>query len=98
NRGAAKGVRPVRLFGGQFLGQAVTFVYLTQAGQAGGGFSASLWPQFSLYNFVVANFWPIYWIGFAIDRAAGKSTDLHGFAVAQDRAGDVLHLVKTMIG
>jgi hypothetical protein len=88
----------VRLFGGQFLGQAVTFVYLTQTGQTGPGFNATLWPQFSLYNFLIANFWPIYWIGFAIDRAKLKTTYWHIFAVAHERAGDVLHLVKMLIG
>ena len=86
------------LFGGQFVGQAATFVYLTQASQSGPAFDIALWPQFSIYNFLIANFWPLYWIGFAIDRAKVKDTYWHVFAIAHDRAGDVFHLMQLMVG
>jgi hypothetical protein len=87
----------MRLFGGQFLGQGVTFVYLTQAAQATPNFNPALWPQFSIYNFLIANFWPIYWIGFAIDRAKVQEIYRHIFTIAHDRAGDVFALIHTMI-
>ena len=88
----------MRLFGIQFLGQGVTFVYLTQAAQQMPGFSADLWPQFSIYNFLVANFWPVYWIGFVMDRARVVTIYRHVFVIAHDRAGDVLSLIQMSVG
>ncbi len=61
------------------------------------GFSAGLWPQFSVYNFLVANFWPIYWIGYAMDRARAQVIYRHVFAIAHDRAGDILSLIQVMM-
>ena len=87
----------MRLFGIQFLGQGVTFVYLTQAARQMPGFNADLWPQFSIYNFLVANFWPVYWIGFAIDRARAVTIYRHVFAIAYERAGDILSLIQMTI-
>jgi hypothetical protein len=31
-------------------------------------FDHRFWPGFSVYNLVVANFWPLYWLGYFIDR------------------------------
>ena len=87
----------MRLFGIQFLGQGATFVYLTQAAQEMPGFSARLWAQFSVYNFLVANFWPVYWIGFAMDRARAQAIYRHVFVIAHDRAGDILSLAQMTI-
>jgi hypothetical protein len=79
----------MRLFGGQFLGQAATFVYLTQASPTVANFSPVLGPQFSIYNFLVASFWPIYWIGFALDRAKTQAIYGHVFTIAHERAAEL---------
>ena len=84
----------MRLFGMQFIGQAATFVYLTEAAQAIPQFKPGLWPQFSIYNLLVANFWPVYWIGFALDRVKTQEIYRHIFAIALDRANDALSLVQ----
>jgi hypothetical protein len=55
-------------FGGYFLGQVGTFVYLIGAMKDSPQFDHRFWPGFSLYNLVVANFWPFYWLGYFIDR------------------------------
>jgi len=87
----------MRLFGMQFLGQAVTFVYLTQATQNLADFKPGLWPQFSIYNFLVSNFWPVYWIGFAINRVKTREIYGHIFSIAHGRAADLFGFVHTMI-
>lgn len=84
----------MRLFGAQFLGQAATFVYLNQATP---GVSAALWPQYAIYNFLVANFWPLYWIGFAIDRAQTRHIYSRIFEIGHGRAHDILSIFHATI-
>jgi len=79
-------------FGGYFLGQAVTFVYLTSAAQATPQFDAQFWPQLSLYNLLVANFWPLYWLGHILDRPKLDAAYWHVFEIARDRATELYHL------
>ena len=79
-------------FGGYFIGQAVTFVYLTGTAQAAPQFEAQFWPQLSLYNLLVANFWPLYWAGHFFDKAQVQEAYWHTFAAARDSAGWVFQL------
>jgi hypothetical protein len=88
----------MRPFGIQILGQGATFIYLTQASQEMPNFSPAMWPQFSIYNFLIANFWPVYWIGFAMDRARSQQIYRHVFEIAHERAGDISSLIQMMIG
>jgi hypothetical protein len=80
-------------FGGYFFGQVGTFVYLIETMKSAPEFDVALWPQFSLYNLVVANFWPLYWVGYFIDRMKLERIYWHVYDVAQARAADVLALV-----
>ena len=86
----------MRMFGFQFLGQGITFIYLSLMLPGTLGFNPAFWPQISIYNFFVANFWPIYWVGFVIDRAKCKAIYWHVFTVAHARAGDVIGLAHHM--
>lgn len=79
----------MRIIGGHFIGQAVTFVYLTSAAQAAPAFDAQYWPQLSFYNLVVANFWPLYWLGHILDNAKVEEAYWHVFDVARDRATEI---------
>jgi hypothetical protein len=79
-------------FGGYFFGQVGTFIYLTQVMKAAPQFDVGLWPQFSLYNLVVANFWPLYWVGHFVDRIKADQIYWHVFDVAHERAADVFQL------
>ena len=79
-------------FGGYFAGQVVTFVYLTEAMRNAPEFDAAYWPQFSLYNLLVANFWPLYWAGYFFDRARVETIYWHVYEVAQTRAGEILQI------
>lgn len=80
-------------FGGYFIGQVVTFMYLTETMKEAPEFDASLWPQFSLFNLLVANFWPLYWVGYFIDKVRLDQIYWHVYEVAQARVGDVLSIV-----
>ena len=79
-------------FGGYFLGQAGTFVYLTSTVQAAPQFDANFWPQMSLYNLLVANFWPLYWAGHFFDKAKLQDAYWHTFDAARDSATWVYQL------
>ena len=84
----------MRLFGVQFLGQGVTFVYLTKAAQQMPGFSAIYGRNF---RFIIS--WsPISgrstgsalpWTG----RGRRRSTAMFS-PIAHERAGDILSLIK----
>ena len=88
----------MRIVGGHFLGQAGTFVYLTSAAQAAPQFDAHFWPQLSLYNLLVANFWPLYWLGHILDGAKIEEAYWHIFDIARDRATDVFAFFGVMTG
>ena len=80
-------------FGGYFIGQVVTFMYLTETMKEAPEFDASLWPQFSLFNLLVANFWPLYWVGYLFDKVKLDQMYWHIYDVAQARAADALAIV-----
>jgi hypothetical protein len=83
-------------FGGYFFGQVATFVYLTEAMRTAPQFQIETWPQFSLYNLLVANFWPLYWVAHLVDAAKVDEAYWHVYAVAESRAGEVIHLVQLL--
>jgi hypothetical protein len=85
-------------FGGYFFGQVATFIYLTQVMQTEQMFNPAQWPQFSLYNLLVANFWPLYWVAHVLDDAKVNETYWHIFTVAQDKVAGVFHLVAMLSG
>ncbi len=86
----------MRIIGGHFIGQAATFVYLTSAAQAAPEFHQQFWPQLSLYNLLVANFWPLYWLGHILDGAKLNEAYWHVFDVARDRATDLFQMFGAM--
>lgn len=55
-------------FGAYFFGQVATFMYLTESMSHAERFNVDFWPQFSAFNLVVSNFWPLYWLGYFMDR------------------------------
>ena len=81
-------------FGGYFLGQIATFGYLTEVMKGAPEFDLGLWPQFSLYNLLVANFWPLYWVGHFVDKVKVDKVYWHVFEVAHSRAADVLQIFE----
>lgn len=84
-------------FGGYFFGQIATFMYLLQTMGMAGRFDASTWPQFSVYNLVVANFWPIYWLAHFIDPVKLDDAYWHVFDVAQARVAELLQLFQLFV-
>ena len=80
-------------FGGYFFGQVATFLYLTWVMKNAPEFDLGLWPQFSLYNLLIANFWPLYWVGYFVDKAKADQLYWHVFAVAQARATDMFRII-----
>jgi hypothetical protein len=54
-------------FGIHFLGQIGTFMWLTESMRAAPQLDITAWPEFSIYNAVVANLWPVYWLARVID-------------------------------
>lgn len=84
----------MRIFGGYFLGQLATFIYLVETLGRSGQFDPMNWPQFSAYNVVVANFWPLYWVARLVDPAKVDAAYWHVYDVAQARVGDVVHIAQ----
>jgi len=85
-------------FGIHFLGQVGTFVYLTQTMRFAPEFDAAVWPQFSIYNLLVANFWPLYWLARLIDPLRLDRVYWHVFDVAAARAADIYHIAQVFNG
>ena len=58
----------MRLFLGiHFLGQIGTFTWLIESLRAAPELDVTAWPEFSIYNALVANLWPAYWLARFID-------------------------------
>jgi len=53
-------------------------------------FNIEQWPQFSVYNLVVANFWPIYWVVYFVDSTKLDATYWRIYDVAQQRVADLM--------
>jgi hypothetical protein len=85
-------------FRGYFLGQLGTFVYLVEYMGRASQFNVADWPQFSIYNLVVANFWPLYWVVYFVDSVKLEATYWHIYEVAQARAADVAGIVHLFGG
>ena len=85
-------------FGIHFFGQVATFVYLTQTMRFAPQFDIAAWPQFSIYNVLVANFWPVYWVARLIDPLKLDRFYWRVFEVAAARAGDLHHFAQSVIG
>jgi len=85
-------------FGGYFLGQVATYMYLIQSMGQAARFDAATWPQFSVYNLVVANFWPLYWVVYFIDPVKLDETYWHIFDVAQARVAGIFALFPAFSG
>ncbi|MEY4879170.1 MAG: hypothetical protein RJB62_639 [Pseudomonadota bacterium] len=77
-------------FGGYFLGQVATFVYLLQSMAPAAELDAASWPQFSVYNLVVANFWPLYWLVHFVDREKLDAAYWEVYAAAEGSVAQVL--------
>jgi hypothetical protein len=75
-------------FGLYFFGQVGTFTYLLNAMAGAAQFNVEQWPQFSVYNLVVANFWPVYWLVYFVDSAKLDETYWRVYEVALARAAD----------
>ena len=82
----------MRMFGGYFLGQLGTFLYLVETLGRSGQFNPADWPQFSAYNLVVSNFWPLYWAARFVDSAKVDAAYWHVYDVAQARVSDVVQI------
>jgi len=80
-------------FGGYFFGQVATFMYLLQSMGQAAVLDATSWPPFSVYNLVVANFWPLYWFAHFVDKEKLDAAYWHVFDVAQARVADVLNML-----
>ena len=80
-------------FGGYFLGQVATYVYLLETMRRAPEFDPAYWPAFSLYNLVVANLWPLYWVGYLIDRIKVEQIYWRVYEAAQTRVADALILI-----
>jgi hypothetical protein len=81
-------------FGGYFFGQVVTFIYLLQSMSQSVQLDPASWPQFSVYNLVVANFWPLYWLVHFVDRKKLDDTYWQVYDVAQSRVAEVLDIIQ----
>jgi hypothetical protein len=81
-----------------FLGQTGTFVYLTQTMRFAPEFDIAAWPQFSVYNLLVANFWPVYWAAHLWDSARLDRAYWHVFDVAATRATEMAHFAQAAFG
>jgi hypothetical protein len=85
-------------FGSYFLGQLGTFVYLVESMGRAERFNIADWPQFSIYNLVVANFWPIYWVVYFVDAVKLQEVYWHVYEVAQMRGAEVASIVRYFSG
>ena len=83
-------------FGLYFIGQIVTFIYLTENMRAAPQFDVAAWPQFSLYNLLVSNFWPLYWAAYYFDHAQLDRIYWRVYEVAQMRAGEVVQIFQLL--
>jgi hypothetical protein len=81
-----------------FLGQTGTFVYLTQTMRLAPEFDVAAWPQFSVYNLLVANFWPLYWVAHILDSGRASRVYWQVFDVAAARAAEIAHLALRIFG
>jgi hypothetical protein len=57
-----------------------------------------VWPQFSIYNLVVANLWPLYWVAHFIDPLRLNGAYWRVFEVSAARAADLHHIVQYFAG
>jgi hypothetical protein len=85
-------------FGIHFFGQVATFAYLTQTMRFAPQFDIAAWPQFSIYNVLVANFWPLYWVARLIDPLRLDHFYWRVFEVAAARAADLHHFAQSVSG
>ena len=85
-------------FGVYFLGQLATFIYLVQSMSHATQFQIADWPQFSIYNLVVANFWPFYWVVYFVDSAKLDRAYWHVYEVAQARAAEIGYVYQMVAG
>jgi hypothetical protein len=81
-------------FGGYFFGQVLTFIYLLQSMSQSVPLDAASWPQFSVYNLVVANFWPFYWVIYFVDSEKLDDTYWQVYDVAQVRVAEALNIIQ----
>jgi hypothetical protein len=79
-------------FGLYFFGQLGTFVYLLNAMARAAQFSVEHWLPFSVFNLVVANFWPLYWVAYFIDAAKLDEIYWRVYGVVLARAADAANL------
>jgi len=57
-------------------------------------FNAAAWPQFSIYNLLVANLWPLYWVAHFIDPLKLNGAYWRVFEVSAAGATDLHHIVQ----
>jgi hypothetical protein len=76
-------------FGIHFLGQIGTFMWLTETMRAAPELDIAAWPEFSIYNALVANLWPVYWLAKLIDPLKLDQFYWGAFDVAAARAAEV---------
>lgn len=81
-------------FGGYFLGQLGTFVYLLHSMGQSAELDATNWPPFSIYNLVVANFWPLYWFAHFIDAEKLDAAYWRVYEIAQTRVAEILQFIE----
>jgi len=72
-----------------FLGQLGTFVWLTESMRAAPEFDIAAWPVFSIYNALVANLWPVYWLARIIDPLKLDQAYWDVFEGIAGRAGEI---------
>lgn len=84
-------------FGGYFFGQVATFMYLLQSMGESARLEAAGWAPFSVYNLVVANFWPLYWFVHFVDKEKLDAAYWHVYDVAQARVADILNTLQVFL-
>jgi len=78
-------------FGIHLLGQIGTFMWLTESARAAPELDIAAWPEFSIYNALVANLWPIYWLAKLIDPLKLDRVYWQMFDSLAARAAEVQH-------
>jgi hypothetical protein len=71
------------------LGQLSTFAWLTESMGASPELRVDAWPEFSIYNALVANLWPVYWAARLVDPLKLDQTYWDVFEGAAVRAGEI---------
>ncbi len=85
-------------FGTHFIAQLGTYGYLVIAGTSAPQFAAAQWPQWAIYNLIVANFWPLYWLARFFDPGRLDTLYWRVFEVAASQSERIIALFRALAG